>query len=112
MSKPQRVIVSIPQLIRAVDLPKQLGKALNCVKYSGAEGISSLELVRKGCLNPASSISELRKRGAVISKKLKETEDEGGAIHRRVAHYSFHYWSQEIGLLNDADITDGVLTCR
>jgi hypothetical protein len=92
MSKRQKLTVSLPNLTPTITLPRHLGRVLQHVIDSGSEGVNSFELTRAGSLNPTRAISDLRKRGALISRELRDVEDSFGEIHPGVAHYIYCGW--------------------
>jgi hypothetical protein len=92
MNKPQKLTVSLPNLTPTVTLPRHPGRTLEHVIASGTKGISTLELIEAGCLNPSAAISAIKKQGALIQKELRNVEDSNGEVHPRVAHYTYFGW--------------------
>ena len=81
-----------PKTFAPVTLPRRLDKVLRHVIESGPTGISTLELIAAGCLNPARSISDIRRLGGLISRELRPAEDFLGETHPQVAHYGYCGW--------------------
>jgi hypothetical protein len=92
MNNRQKLIVTLPSQTTTVTLPEHVGRTLEHLFSSGKKGISELELIEAGCLNPAKVISAIAKRGAIIGKEQKDAMDAQGEIHARIAHYTYHGW--------------------
>jgi hypothetical protein len=91
MGKNQETI-HLPNLTPSVTLPLHLAHALQQTIEAGPGGASSIDLSTAGCMSPSRYISDLKKRGALISTELRDAEDSSGSIHPRVAHYTYCGW--------------------
>lgn len=88
----KRRIVYLPKVIPDLAFPLRQADLLDIIIDADSVGVTTLELLQAGYLNPSIAISKLRQRGAIIATTRCEAIGTHGKLHKRIARYTYLGW--------------------
>jgi hypothetical protein len=92
MNKDETLTVTLSKKTTSVTLPRDPGIALQHFMAAGRKWVSWSELHDAGVISPVNAILELKKLGARIETKYKDTVTSKWEILTAAPHYKYCEW--------------------
>ena len=92
MNKDETLTVTLSKQTTSITLPLDPGKALQRLKAAEGKWVSWSDLHEAGVISPKNAILELKKHGALIQRKLKDTVSSNWDLLIAAPHYKYCGW--------------------